>query len=110
MEDESRRTGDRVSYMSEVQLDYEGMKMTLNALDLSSEGVGVWGPAQCPAGSFKLSLPLDDSLGSLVVEAKVARQFQSDCGSVWGIEFLGLEEAAKKRLEAYIARQNAPAA
>ena len=55
MEDESRRTGDRVSYMSEVQLDYEGMKMTLNALDLSSEGVGVWGPAQCPAGSFKLS-------------------------------------------------------
>jgi hypothetical protein len=96
--------------MSEVLLDYEGTKMTLNALDLSADGVGVWGPAQCPAGAFKLSLPLDDALGTLTVDAKVARQFQSDGGSVWGITFIDLDVAAKQRLRSYIARQGTPEA
>jgi hypothetical protein len=109
MDDETRRGGDRVSYMHEVLLDYEGTKMTLNALDISADGVGVWGPASCPAGAFKLSLPLDDQLGPLLVDGKVARQFQSDGGAVWGITFLNMSESAKQRLEAYIARQNAAA-
>lgn len=109
MDDESRRGGDRVSYMHEVLLNYEGTKMTLNALDLSPQGVGVWGPASCPAGPFKLSLPLDDSLGPLVVDAKVARQFQSDGGAVWGIHFIDLDDEAKRRLADYIARQHAAA-
>ena len=107
MDDESRRGGNRVSYMHEVLLDYEGTKMTLNALDISPQGIGVWGPASCPAGAFKLSLNLDDSMGPLVVDAKVARQFQSDGGAVWGISFLNVDAAAQQRLDAYIARQNA---
>lgn len=105
MDDELRLNGPRVSYTDDVVVENKGEATTLSGLDLSAGGLGVWGPAECPSGTFKISLPLSDELGALVVEAKVARQFQSDGGAVWGISFISLSEAAKRRLRAHVARE-----
>ena len=93
--------------MSEVQVDYEGTKMTLNGLDLSPTGMGLWGPTNCPAGTFKVSLQLDDALAPLEANARVVRQFHSDGGAVWGVAFDGLDAEGERRLQSYIARQAA---
>jgi c-di-GMP-binding flagellar brake protein YcgR len=108
--DESRRSSNRVSYMSEVCLDQQGEKLSLSALDISAVGVGLWGPANCPQGVFEISLPLDDGAEALKVMAEVARQFHSDGGSVWGVRFISLDDVAKRRLKAYVSRQEQNAA
>ena len=100
-----RLHGPRVSYTDDVVVEDKGTATTLSGLDLSAGGLGVWGPAECPSGTFKVSFALSDKLERLVVEAKVARQFQSDGGAVWGISFVGLSELAKKRLRAHVARE-----
>lgn len=109
MENDTRRVGDRVSYMHEVTVDYEGTKLTLSGLDISPSGMGLWGPTNCPAGVFELTLPLDDAMDPIVTRARVVRQFHSDGGSVWGVTFEGLADAARQRLERYIERQRAAA-
>ncbi len=109
MDEATRRGGDRVSYMHEVLVDYEGSQMTLNGLDISPNGMGLWGPTNCPAGLFKVTVPLDDSLDPLQAQARVVRQFHSDGGAVWGVAFENLDAASKRRLERFIERQSVQA-
>lgn len=89
--------------MQEVTIDYEGSQMTLSALDLSTNGVGVWGPARCPAGPFKVSFPIDDGGAALKATGRVVRQYHSDGGSVWGIQFTEIDEASARRLAEFVA-------
>jgi len=88
--------------MQEVTIDYEGSQMSLSALDLSANGVGVWGPARCPAGPFKVSLPIEDGGPPLKATGRVVRQYHSDGGSVWGIQFTDIDDASSQRLAAYV--------
>ena len=103
MDDATRRSSPRVSFMKEIKVEHEGATTTLTALDLSTGGIGAWGPEEC-ATQCRISLPLDDGQDELVVQGEVARCFRSDGGSVWGIRFVDLDASATRRLEAHVAR------
>lgn len=101
--DESRRSAPRVSYMKEVRVEHAGMTTTFTALDLSTGGIGLWGSDECPS-SCSLALPLEDDEEEVVLRGEVARRFQSDGGSVWGIRFVDVQPAVERRLAALVSR------
>ena len=72
------------------------------AMDLSETGVSVWATGHKPNAALRVRLPLNDGLDSLEVDGAIAREFRSDGGSVWGIEFSGLDDGARMRLKLYI--------
>ena len=103
MDDVTRRSAPRVSYMKEITVEHAGGTSTLTALDLSIGGIGAWGPEEC-ATDCSISLPLDDGQDELVVRGEVARCFRSDGGSVWGIRFVDLDSSASRRLAGHVSR------
>ena len=103
MESAERREAPRVSMFSSLELVLpNGEIVGATAMDVSETGVSIWATGERPNASFRIRLPLDDGLDPLEVDGVIAREFRSDGGSVWGIEFQGLSEGAKMRLKLYV--------
>ncbi|GEM_PF-5660671 len=73
----------------------------LTSLNLSSSGIALWGPSKAPTGALRLDLPLGSE--HVQVRGRVVREFESDGGSVWGIEFVGVDAGVRGTIASYIA-------
>ena len=99
---DDRRGSGRVYIMTTVGLEVGGQTMDATAMDLSLTGVSVWAPeGVSPGGVLKVTMQIDDT-GPITLEGTVARQFESDGGSVWGIHFQNVDPAITARIEAYL--------
>ncbi len=102
-----RRDAPRVSLLSAVELVLPNNKVVgATAMDMSETGVSVWATGQRPNGVLRVRLPLEDGLAVLEVNGSIVREFRSDGGSVWGIEFQGLDDGVRTRLKLYVANQD----
>ncbi len=70
-------------------------------LDVGLTGIAIWATGSRPSGPVRLRLPLEDGLPPLEVDGQIAREFRSDGGAVWGIEFQDLGTLALERLQRY---------
>jgi hypothetical protein len=102
--DQESRASERVSIMTEVEIDVRGDVLSVTTLDLGDGGLSVWAPYASPGGPVRVRLPLDDNLPPLEVAGRIAREYQSDGGSVWGIAFEALDPRDKARLQAFLAK------
>lgn len=98
-----RRDATRVSLLSEVTVELPtGREVSATALDISVTGISVWAPGMAPRQAVKVRLELADGSAPIEVAARVAREFESDGGSVWGMEFQGLDEETRARLSIFV--------
>jgi c-di-GMP-binding flagellar brake protein YcgR len=98
-----RRDAPRVSLLSEVTVELPtGREVSATALDISVTGLSVWAPGVAPRQPVTVRLELVDGSAPIVVAARVAREFESDGGSVWGLEFQSIDEATRVRLEGFV--------
>lgn len=81
------RLARRVSVSHEVILEYGGRCMRVPAMDLSRRGISVWAPGKAPGETLRITMAVDNR--PVILRGRVARQFESDGGAVWGIEFYG---------------------
>jgi hypothetical protein len=99
---DDRRGSGRVYIMNTVSLVIGGQTLEATAMDLSMTGVSVWAPEGVdPSGGLTVTLQIDDP-GPITLQGKVARKFESDGGSVWGIHFENVDPAITARIEAYV--------
>jgi hypothetical protein len=96
-----RRTGERASLMTEVAVSHGAGNTTTTSLDVSTTGISVWGPSTPPTGAIRLDLAVEDE--PLTLQGHVVRQFRSDGGAVWGIEFFDTDPLATLSLTKYVA-------
>jgi hypothetical protein len=97
-----RRVSDRIHVMESVEIDLGGARLEATALDLSVTGVSVWAPQGItPVGDFTITMRLDQR-GPMKVAARLAREFESDGGAVWGIAFVDPPPEVCARIEAYL--------
>jgi c-di-GMP-binding flagellar brake protein YcgR len=100
---DDRRGSGRVYIMTSVKLEIAGQTLDATALDLSQTGVSVWAPeGQSAPDTLSITMVMDDK-GPMTLSGRVARQFESDGGSVWGIAFDGVQPDQQARLDAYLA-------
>ncbi len=98
-----RRDATRVSLLSEVTVELPtGREVSATALDVSISGLSVWAPGVAPRQPVKVRLELVDGSAPIVVAARVAREFESDGGSVWGLEFQAVDEPTRERLSLFV--------
>jgi c-di-GMP-binding flagellar brake protein YcgR len=98
-----RRDATRVSLLSEVTIELPtGREVSATALDLSVSGISVWAPGIAPRQPVKVRLELADDSAPIELAARVAREFESDGGSVWGLEFQGLDDETRERLVDFV--------
>ena len=90
--------------MRPVSVGTDGDPVQATTLDLSETGIAVWGPEGPPPKAVELTFELDDG-EPLALRGVVVRQFESDGGAVWGIEFRELESSARARLRAFVDAQ-----
>lgn len=99
---DDRRGSGRVYIMTTVSLQVGGQTVEATAMDLSLTGISVWAPEGIsPSGPLKVTMQIDDP-GPITLDGTVARQFESDGGSVWGIHFENVDPAITARIEAYV--------
>jgi len=91
------RRAQRVSVSHEVILEYGGRSMRVPAMDLSRRGVSVWAPGKAPQTPLRITMAIADR--PVVLRGRVARQFESDGGAVWGIEFASDEGGDQENLQ-----------
>ena len=103
--DSENRGSDRVSVMTEVEIDVGGEVIKVTTMDLGLGGLSVWAPYASPGGPVVVRLPLDDGIAPLTLPSRIAREFQSDGGAVWGLAFDGLDSTQRARLEVFLAKQ-----
>ncbi len=94
-----RRESDRVSIMSAIQIQFNAKTVDATALNISRSGIAVWGPHPAPKAKMQLNFSLDGDI--IGVEGKVAREFMSDGGSVWGIEFANLSPELQGKIDQF---------
>lgn len=80
----------------------DGNEMEATAFDIGRRGISIWASGVRPDGLVRLTIPLDESEPPLVVDGRVVREFESDGGAVWGIEFVDLPEADAMRLARFV--------
>ena len=98
-----RRDAPRVSLLSEVTVELPtGREVSATALDISVTGISVWAPGVAPRQPVKVRLELVDGSTPIEVSARVAREIESDGGSVWGLEFQSVDEETRVRLDAFV--------
>lgn len=73
----------------EVVLEYGGHSVRVPAMDLSHHGLSVWAPGKAPQTPLRITMAIDNR--PVILKGRVARQFESDGGAVWGIEFAPAE-------------------
>ena len=99
---DDRRGSGRVYIMTTATLDVGGQTIEATAMDVSATGISVWAPEGVdPSGPIGITFQIDDA-GPIRLTGILARQFESDGGSVWGIHFEGVDPSVTKRLEAYV--------
>jgi hypothetical protein len=99
---DDRRGSGRVYIMTTATLEVNGQSIEATAMDISATGISVWAPEGVnPSGPIGLQFEIDEK-GPIKLTGVLARQFESDGGSVWGIHFEGVDPAITKRLEAYV--------
>lgn len=59
--------------------------MRVPAMDLSRRGLSVWAPGKAPQTPLRITMAIQDR--PVILKGRIARQFESDGGAVWGIEF-----------------------
>lgn len=97
-----RRGDDRFSVMCSVELDLGGPPIFATALDMSVSGMALWAPDGIkPLGEFRVLLTIDDR-GSMELSARLAREYESDGGSVWGVAFTYVPPEIAARIESYL--------
>ena len=69
----------------EVVLEYGDRRLRATAMDVSERGMSVWVSDQAPLDALRITMAVDNR--PVILNGQVARQFESDGGSVWGIEF-----------------------
>ena len=98
MSDEpDRRTSPRASLFAGIHV-----VLPATAFDIGRRGISIWASGVRPDGLVRLTIPLDESEPPLVVDGRVVREFESDGGAVWGIEFVDLPEADAMRLARFV--------
>ena len=85
MEDSENRRALRVNIANEVVMEYGGRSVRASAMDLSRRGMSVWAPGTATGVPIRLTMALTNR--PVILRGRVARQFESDDGAVWGIEF-----------------------
>ena len=99
---DDRRGSGRVYIMTTATLIVDGATIEATAMDLSISGISVWAPeGVSAAGLHGVRIEIDDK-GIIELDGRVARQFESDGGAVWGIQFQHVPDAVTARLEAYV--------
>jgi c-di-GMP-binding flagellar brake protein YcgR len=97
-----RRGDERQSVMLTVEIDLGGAQMTATSMDLSASGISVWAPDGIkPLGEFNVSFEFDRR-GPITLPARVAREYESDGGSVWGLAFGYVPPEIAARIESYL--------
>lgn len=100
---DDRRGSGRVYILTTVDIELNGKALQATALDLSVSGISIWAPeGEDSSSPIQIKMQIDDQ-GPITVTGKVARQFESDGGAVWGIAFQDLADGIEQRLEAYLA-------
>jgi len=102
---EERRITTRVGLMTEVSVDHGSGPIPLTTLDLSVTRISLWSTNPAPTGALTVELPLEGR--NLSLHGRVVREFTSDGGSVWGIEFFGTDHRTQGALASYIATASA---
>lgn len=87
------RRSERVSLSREVLLE---CTMRVNAMDLSAEGVSVWVPELNTDEPVRITMAIDGR--PILLTGRVVRQFESDGGAVWGLEFTSFENDESQRI------------
>jgi c-di-GMP-binding flagellar brake protein YcgR len=97
-----RRRDDRFSVMTSVEIDLGGARLSATAMDMSVSGISVWAPDGVkPLGEFTIVLDIDKR-GPIELGARVAREYESDGGSVWGLAFTYVPPEIAARIESYL--------
>jgi hypothetical protein len=91
------RRAPRVSVSHEVVLEYGGYTMRVSAMDLSHRGLSVWAAGKAPQTPLRITMAINDR--PVILKGRVARQFESDGGAVWGIEFADAEGDDQENLQ-----------
>ncbi len=104
MSDETeRRTSPRASLFSGISIVLpDGTVREATAFDIGRRGISIWAEGVRPQGAIRLTIPLADGGPDLVVEGHVVREFESDGGAVWGIEFTNLAPADADRITRFV--------
>lgn len=66
-------------------------------MDLSRRGVSVWAPGKATHEPLRITMAIGDR--PVILRGRVARQFESDGGAVWGIEFYADVTADEENLQ-----------
>jgi hypothetical protein len=66
-------------------------------MDLSHRGLSVWAPGKAPQTPLRITMAIDGR--PVILKGRVARQFESDGGAVWGIEFADADGDDQESLE-----------
>ncbi len=99
-----RRTSPRASLFSGIRVVLpDGNEIEATAFDIGRRGISIWASGVRPQGRIRLTIPLEEGEAPLVVDGRVVREFESDGGAVWGIEFADLPPEAAERLERFVA-------
>ena len=69
----------------EVVLEYGDRRLRATAMDVSERGMSVWASGKAPLDPLRITMAANNR--PLILSGQVAREFESDGGSVWGIEF-----------------------
>lgn len=93
MDDTDGRQAERVALSREVLLE---LTMRVNAMDLSSKGISVWVPEMNTNEPIRVTIAIDGR--PLVLSGRVVRQFDSDGGAIWGLEFNSSENDESHRI------------
>lgn len=104
-DDSDRRGTERVSLMDAVTIDHGTGAFEASCINLSSSGISVWAPYAAPAGALVLTLTLGGQRHTL--HGRIAREFVSDGGAVWGIEFFGVDARTQEILTRFVQESSA---
>jgi hypothetical protein len=66
-------------------------------MDLSRRGVSVWASGKPTVGPLRITMAIEGR--PVILKGRVARQFESDGGAVWGIEFADDDDGDHENLQ-----------
>lgn len=90
LQDSDGRRAPRVSVSQEVVIEYGDRRLRATAMDVSERGMSVWVSDKAPHEPLRITMAVDNR--PVILSGQVAREFESDGGGVWGIEFEAHED------------------
>jgi len=89
--------------MLAVTLHHRGGETTATSLDISEDGMAVWAQGNTPSGRVEVAFELEER--KVLIVGRIAREFRSDGGSVWGIAFESRDQRALRIVERFVFSQ-----